>query len=237
VVLHVLVNFLRLKKNFRVAGGLGKFRTLNSETMRPGRDWTYQPGRQLSLAIMDLRDTPGHSVAQDHAKQAYFHLLMSTLLTLKNPCMTMPAIWVWIVNLPNRLTQAVEYAGHNFPSYAIIQSKYIPAKNERLYDQSARKQSADVFFMFLVKKGDKEAESLRSKIHGEYRAPDILYYVKAGKYQKMKYQLCASELCMEFYLDLLFDLCRLGDRLLGIFTGLKCLVATQVCIILLALQY
>jgi hypothetical protein len=134
VVLHVLSNFLRLKKNFKVAGGSGKFRTINSETMMLGRDWTYETGSRLSLAIMDLRETPGHSVAQDHAKQAYFHLLMSTLLTLKHPSMSMLAIWVWIVNSPNRLIQAVEYAGLNFTSYAIIQSKYIPAKNERLYD-------------------------------------------------------------------------------------------------------
>jgi hypothetical protein len=103
-------------------------------------------------------------------------------------------------------------------------------KNERLYDQSARKQSADVFLIFLVKKGDKEAEHMRSKIRGEYRAPDIPYYVEAGKYQEMKYQLCVSELCMELYLDLLFDLCRPGERLLGVFTGSKCLVAMKVCI-------
>jgi hypothetical protein len=91
--------------------------------------------------------------------------------------------------------------------------------------------------MFLVKKDDMEAENLRSKLSGEYSAPDIPYYVEAGKYQEMKYRLCASELRMEFYLDLLFDLCRLGNRLLGVFTGSKCLVATKVCIILLALQY
>jgi hypothetical protein len=54
VVLHVLSNFLRLKKNFKVAGGSGKFKTINSETMMLGRDWTYQMGRWLSLAIMDL---------------------------------------------------------------------------------------------------------------------------------------------------------------------------------------
>jgi hypothetical protein len=57
---------------------------------------------------------------------------MSTVLTLKHPFMSMLAIWVWILNSLNRLTQAVEYAGLNFTSYAIIQSKYIPAKNERL---------------------------------------------------------------------------------------------------------
>ena len=75
----------------------------------------------------------------------------------------MPAIWVWIVNSPNRLTQAVEYVGLNFKSYAIIQTKYILAKNEKLYDQPARKQSANVFFIFLVKKDDKEAERMRSR--------------------------------------------------------------------------
>jgi hypothetical protein len=156
---------------------------------------------------------------------------MSTLLTLKHPSMSMPAIWVWIVNSPNRLAQAVEYAGLNFTSYAIIQSKYILDKNERLYDQSACKQSTDVFLMFCVKKGDKEAERLRSKIRGEYSAPNIPYYVEAEKYQEMKYRLCASELHMEFYLDLFFDLCRPGERLLGVFMGLKCLVATKVCIL------
>ena len=84
--------------------------------------------------------------------------------------------------MPNRLAQPIEYVGLNFTSYVIIQSKYILATNERLYDQSSRKQSTDVFFMFLIKKSDKEAKHLRSKIHGEYRAPDILYYVEVGKY-------------------------------------------------------
>jgi hypothetical protein len=109
-------------------------------------------------------------------------------------------------------------------------SKYIPAKNERLYDQSARKQSADVFLMFLVKKSDKEVERLRSKIRSDYRASNIPYYVEARKYQEMKYRLCTSELRMEFYLDLIFDLCRPGERILGAFMGSKYLVATQVCI-------
>ena len=79
--------------------------------------------------------------------------------------------------------------------------------------------------MFLMKKSDKEIEHLRSNICGEYLTPNILYYVKAGKYQEMKYRLCASELCMEFYLDLLFDLCKPGERIFGVFTGSKCLVA------------
>jgi hypothetical protein len=33
---------------------------------------------------------------------------------------------------------------------------------------------------------------------------------------------------MEFYLDLLFDFCRPGDRFLGVYSGSKCLAATKV---------
>ena len=54
VVLHVLLNFLRVMKNFKVVDGLRKFKTINFETMMLGRDWTYETRRQLSLAIMDL---------------------------------------------------------------------------------------------------------------------------------------------------------------------------------------
>ena len=54
VVLHVLLNFLRVMKNFKVVDGLRKFKTINFETMMLGRDWTYETRRQLFLAIMDL---------------------------------------------------------------------------------------------------------------------------------------------------------------------------------------
>jgi hypothetical protein len=33
---------------------------------------------------------------------------------------------------------------------------------------------------------------------------------------------------MEFYLNLLFDFCRLGDRFLGVYSRLKCPVAAKV---------
>jgi hypothetical protein len=139
----------------------------------------------------------------------------------------MPAMWLWIVNSTNRLEQAAEYAKESFTNYTIRESKYIPEKNE-LYDGSARKQSPDVFLLFLVKNGDTEAEGLRGKILSEYRAPDIPYYLETGKYQELKYRLSSSELRMEFYLDLLFDFCRPGDRFLGIYSGSKCLVAAKV---------
>jgi hypothetical protein len=37
---------------------------------------------------------------------------------------------------------------------------------------------------------------------------------------------------MEFYLDLLYDLCRPGDNFLGVYTRSKCLVAAKISRIL-----
>jgi hypothetical protein len=78
------------------------------------------------------------------------------------------------VNSANRLAQAAEYARESFTNFSIRESKYIPAKNERLYVGTTRKQYPNVFLLFLVKKGDREAEGLRGKILSEYRAPTSL---------------------------------------------------------------
>ena len=113
-------------------------------------------------------------------------------------------------------------------NFTIRVPKYIPAKNERLYDGSVRKQSLDVFLLFLVKNGDKKADGLRGKILLEYCAPDIPNYIEARIYQKLKYRLSSSELRMKFYLDLLFDFYKPRDRFLSKYSGLKCLLATKV---------
>jgi hypothetical protein len=166
-VLHFLRNFLRLKNNFSVSDGSAKFRTLTRDSLEFGRDWTYQPRNRLSFALLDLRDTLGQSVPEDQVKNLHFSLLLATLRSMKTPPISMPVMWLWIVNSANRLAQAAEYARESFTNYTIRESKYIPAKNERLYDGSAQKQSPDVFFLFLVKNGDIEAQGLLGKIHSE----------------------------------------------------------------------
>ena len=90
------------------------------------------------------------------------------------------------------------------------------------------KQSPDVLLLFLVKKGDRKAEGLRRKILSEYHAPNIPYYMEARKYQELKYRLSSSELCMGFYLDLLFDFYRPEDQCLGVYSRSKCLMAAKV---------
>ena len=229
-VLHFLRGFLRLKNRLVRPGGSAKFRTLNSETMEFGAPTQYTPTRRIPFAVMDLRDTPGHIATEDSTKQAHLSLLIVALKSLKGPSVSTPSIWLWIVNSANRLAQAKENASQTFKNYTAFEAKYIPLKNERLYDLPVRKQSPDVFLLFLVKKGDVEAESMKAKIRSEYRTPEISYYTENGKYSELKYRLRASELRMEFYLDLLHDFCRPGDSFMGVYSGLKCLIAARVCL-------
>ena len=93
-VLHFLRNFLRLKNRFQVSGSSAKFKVLNSETMEFGVLWPYSSNKRMSLAVMDLHDTPGHSVAEDYTKQPHFALLLATLRGLRTPSISKPTIWL-----------------------------------------------------------------------------------------------------------------------------------------------
>lgn len=120
--------------------------------------------------------------------------------------------------MADKLEQALEVARYSFRNYTILESKYILARYKRLYDQTTRKPSPDVFLMFLVRTGDTKAKSLQVRICFEYCTSDIPYYFVAGNYQELKFRFRSSELHMELYMDLLYDLCRLGDRFLSIYT-------------------
>jgi hypothetical protein len=93
-VLHFLRNFLRLKNNFSVSSGSAKFRTLKRDSLEFGRDWTYELGKRLSFAVLDLRDTPGHSAPEDHVRNPHFSLFFTALHSLKTPSILKPAMWL-----------------------------------------------------------------------------------------------------------------------------------------------
>lgn len=82
--------------------------------------------------------------------------------------------------------------------------------------------------MFLVKNGDVEAKSLKARIWTEYQVAKVPYFLKNGEYLELKYHLHASELYMEFYLELLHDLYKPRDTFLGVHISLQCLLNVKV---------
>jgi hypothetical protein len=121
-VLHFFQKILRLKIRFRVSRGSAKFRVLNSDSMEFGAPWAYSSNKRMSLALMDLCDTPGHSVANNYTKQSHFNPLLAILRGLRNPSISTPAIWIWIVNSPNWLAQVREYATQTLRNYTIVEA-------------------------------------------------------------------------------------------------------------------
>ena len=107
--------------------------------MEFGAPWAYSSNKRMSLMLMDLRNIPRHSVIEDYTKQPHFAPLLATLRGLRNPSISKPTIWIWIVNSANRLAQAKEYATQTFRNYIVLKAKYIPSKNEHLYALAIRK--------------------------------------------------------------------------------------------------
>ena len=63
----------------------------------------------------------------------------------------------------------------------------------------------------------------RINIPEEFAAPNTSMYTKPRKYQELEYRDQPSELCMEFYLQLLDLFCRPGDTIYSVFSGTKIL--------------
>ena len=59
-----------------------------------GAPWAYSSNKQMTLALMDLCDTPGHSVTDDYTMQPHFAPLLAMLRGLRNPSILKPTIWI-----------------------------------------------------------------------------------------------------------------------------------------------
>jgi hypothetical protein len=122
-----------------MVGDLAKFRILHVNLMEFGKNWTYLPNKRLLMVVMDVLDTFGHSIPGNHIEQPHPRLLLSRLRTLKSPSISMPTIWVWIVNSKNKFIQVASFVKKKMMAYTILKSKYIFVKNERLFDHIAQK--------------------------------------------------------------------------------------------------
>ena len=119
--------------------------------------------------------------------------------------------------------QLHQLVGHGMLTTKYVKrfSMYIPAKFERLEDLPAthRNARAPITLLFLIRHVDKD----KIVVPDEFEAPNTLVYTKPRKYQELEYREQATELRMEFYLQI-FDLfCRPGDIVYSVFSGTKIL--------------
>lgn len=218
--------FLEVKGNFVAPKGRIRTRLFNAVKMEFGQQWRYDSEPRLGLALLDLRDTPGHSTKDDTVENPFFKPFMKKLLLLKSPAVSDPEVWVWISASQHRNAQAIAYGEKYMKQYEVIPSRYIPAKNERLNDHTTRNSGKDeLYLVFLVRAGRSDD---RKKVKSVYKAPNTNYYTVYGLYKEAHLRLNARELRMEFYIELLKTFCLPGENFWGVFSGTKCMLAARV---------
>jgi len=71
-----------------------------------------------------------------------------------------------------------------------------------------------------------------------YRTPDSTeYYRDPSKNNEAKWRTCASELRMEFYLQILESFSSSGENVVGIYAGSKCMLAAKVSLVIACARY
>jgi hypothetical protein len=225
---HMFKSFLRSKNRLQERGGGVQILGLDSVSMSivTSTSTEFSGHRSLGFAIMDLREAPKHKEWQGGLPPVLPFL--EKLKSMTNPSMKDPNVWLWITEPGVDDTTVVSFISEEYDGYDHVRSVYKPCKGERLYDVTTRTTAPDVILHFMFKKGDNMNSHWRDNVKKEYTAPNIPYYTDPTKNHEAKWRQFSSELRMEFYLDLLQEYAAPGENFVGIFTGVKCMLAAKV---------
>jgi len=183
--------------------------------------------RALNLGIMDLRDAPKGK--HNPSNPPPLIPFLESMAKHVHPTMTVPNVWLWILGDNWDTKTATDFIACELKDFECMVSAYLPAKAERLNNVSNRNQASQVCLLFLFKKESATADVLKCRMKTEYKTPnDLDYYKDPVRNNEAKWRTCASELRMEFYLEILQSFASAGENVIGIYAGSKCMLAAKV---------
>ena len=227
-VLHMFKRFLQLKYELPTDVGRVHMRGVNSvtRTLVTHSKYKYTP-EQLNLAVFDaraiVRNTPTETAA---ALDPFLNFLKEKL----EPAITEPNVWLFILSGQDDVEAATKFAAASLEDYDVAHSTYVPSKGEQLNNVGSKTIAPDVPLLFLFKKENDFAATVRPLMRVKYDTPsDCVYYKEPAKNTEAKYRFSISELRMEFYLDILQSFADLKKNVLRIFSGMKFMMGSKVC--------
>ena len=227
-VLSFFRNFLRLKSNLGPRTRHICLRGQDFVSLSFLREWNYNGNLVAGFGLMDLRIAPATADRDNDSHDPAFFEFIHKMRRMSKPAFTDPYVWLWIHSSKERAKQSTAFVRQFLLEYETIQSVYRSSKNERLDDAKTRAPSALVHLLFLFKCGDDRASRLHQNVRKEFTVPsDVPYYTDVGRYMEAKYCVCASELRMEFYFELLNLFCK-AEEIIGIHSGAKFMLAAKV---------
>ena len=145
------------------------------------------------------------------------------------PSMSSPNVWLFILENKDDVLDATNFASSKLDQYEYVLTTYVPSKAEMLNNITTRATAPNVPLLFLFKKSNSFADSFRDLVKTKYDTPpNCVYYLDMTKNTKAKWRIEATELRMEFYLDILRDFAKSEENVLGIYSGAKFMIAAKV---------
>ena len=197
----------------------------NAKALVTSSHYTYTP-RPINLAVLDARVIPRSPVTKS---QSAIDPFLDFLHEHLEPKMTEPNIWLFLLSRKEDIKAAKTFAAEELPEYDSRLSTYVPSKAEMLNNVTNRGTAPDVTLLFLFKKENEFATAARKCVKKKYETPaNCLYYTDASKNTEAKWRIHASELRMEFYLEILHACAAPNENVLGVYAGAKFLLAAKV---------
>lgn len=226
-VFYMFTRFMKLKYQLPMPSGGVQMRgiDISAKAMVTSTQYHYQ-SRPVNLAVIDIREVP-RATATNFASaiDPFLNILLQKMV----PRITEPSVWLFILEDKNDVRDATCFATLRLTEYDYVLSTYVPSKAEMLNNITSRGTARDVPLLFLFKKDNDFATASRALLKSKYDTPaSCLYYLDASRNTEAKWRIEASELCMEFYLDILRDFAKPEENVLGIYTGAKFLLAAKV---------
>ena len=219
--------FMKLKYQLSKRSGGVQMRGMDviNKALVTSSRYKYQP-RVVNLAVLDVREIP--KLKGCHAA-ANLDPLLDFLVQKLEPKFTEPNVWLIILGNKDDVKRATAFTARKLKQYDCVESVYVPSKAEMLGNVTSRTAAPNVPLLFLFKKGNHVAAEVRNYMKDKYETPILnQYYWDASKNTESKWRVEASELRMEFYLDILQSFAMPEENVLGIFAGAKFTIAAKV---------
>ena len=226
---HIFQRFMKMKYQLPKHSGEVKMCGIYiaARSLVPSRHYRYL-NRDVNLAVLDVRKIPRGKKTERGGDVNWFLNMLAEKL---EPKMIEPNVWLLIMETKEELEVTTAFVESALSAYDKVSSTYVSAKAERLNNVTNRSIAPNVPLLFLCKRENGFAESVRDKVLPQYKVPtDCLYYFDPARNTEAKWRISPRELRIEFYLNILEDFATIEDNILGIWAGPKYMLAAKVCL-------
>jgi hypothetical protein len=174
-VLHMFKRFMKLKYQLPEPAGGVQVRGIDivAKALVTSSKYTYHQ-REVNLAVIDVREIPRVKAIQVATDVDPFLNFLADKLV---PNMTEPNVWLFILGSKDDVRNAIHFASLKMKQYDCFESVYVPSRAEMLGNVTSRGAAADVPLLFLFKKDNMFATSVREFVKGKYETSlRNLYY-------------------------------------------------------------